>query len=127
MIARRDLLRGVAGTVGVLGWPPGHVSAEPPPETTKIRVHHSLSLCQAPQYVAEDLLRGEGFTDGQYVPPGPKGFTRRSAPARPTSRATSPHSSSFRWTGGRRSWSSEGSTSAALSCSAPSGYARSAT
>jgi hypothetical protein len=31
MITRRDLLRGVAGTVGLLGWPPGHVSAEPPP------------------------------------------------------------------------------------------------
>ena len=28
----------------------------------------------APQYVAEDLLRGEGFTDVQYVPTGQKGF-----------------------------------------------------
>ena len=26
MITRRDLLRGVAGTVGLLGWPPGHAS-----------------------------------------------------------------------------------------------------
>jgi NitT/TauT family transport system substrate-binding protein len=73
MITRRDLLRGVAGTVGLLGWPPGHAAGEPPPETTRLRVHHSLSLCQAPQYVAEDLLRGEGFTDVQYVPHGPKG------------------------------------------------------
>jgi NitT/TauT family transport system substrate-binding protein len=30
-------------------------------------VHHSLSLCLAPQYVAEALLRAEGFTEVQYV------------------------------------------------------------
>ena len=34
MITRRDLLRSVAGTVGLLGWPSGHASGEPPPETT---------------------------------------------------------------------------------------------
>ena len=48
------------------------------------------SLCLAPQYVAEDLLRAEGFTDVQYVPHGPRACIRRSPPARPTSRATSP-------------------------------------
>jgi NitT/TauT family transport system substrate-binding protein len=74
MITRRHLLRGVAGTVGLLGWPPGHASGEPPPETTRLRVLQSLSLCLAPQYVAEDLLRVEGFTEVQYVPHGPKGF-----------------------------------------------------
>jgi NitT/TauT family transport system substrate-binding protein len=74
MITRRDVLRGVAGAAWLLGSPPGHASGEPPPETTRLRVHHSSSLCLAPQYVAEDLLRGEGFTDVQYVPPGPKGF-----------------------------------------------------
>ena len=35
---------------------------------------HSLSLCLSPLYVAEDLLRGEGFTEVQYVPHGPKGY-----------------------------------------------------
>src|SRR5262245_7655329 len=74
MITRRDLLRSVAGTIGLLGWPPGLASAEPPPETTRLRIHHSVSLCLAPLYVAEDLLRGEGFTEVQYVPPGPKGL-----------------------------------------------------
>jgi NitT/TauT family transport system substrate-binding protein len=64
----------LAGTAGLLGMRPESVAAEPPPETTRLRVHHSLSLCQAPQYVAEDLLRGEGFTEIQYVPHGPKGF-----------------------------------------------------
>jgi NitT/TauT family transport system substrate-binding protein len=43
------------------------VAAEPPPETTRLRVHHSYSLCLAPQYVAEALLRGEGFTEVHYV------------------------------------------------------------
>ena len=74
--SRREFVGGLTltGTAGLLGMQPEHVSTEPPPETTRLRVHHSGSLCQAPQYVAEDLLRGEGFTEVQYVPLGPKGF-----------------------------------------------------
>jgi NitT/TauT family transport system substrate-binding protein len=68
MITRRDLLRGIAGTVGLLGWPPGHVSAEPPPETTRIRLVRESSICLAPVYFAEELLKVEGFIDIQYVP-----------------------------------------------------------
>jgi NitT/TauT family transport system substrate-binding protein len=56
-----------AGTAGLLGTLPRSAAAEPPPETTKLRVHHSLSLCLAPQYVAEKLLRAEGFTEVNYV------------------------------------------------------------
>jgi NitT/TauT family transport system substrate-binding protein len=41
--------------------------AEPPPETTRIRLVHVPTICQAPQYVAEELLRAEGFTDVQYL------------------------------------------------------------
>ena len=52
-----------AVTAGLLGRASRPVAAEPPPETTRLRVHHSLSLCLAPQYVAEELLRGEGFTE----------------------------------------------------------------
>lgn len=70
---RRHFL-GAAGAVGLFGANAVCAAAEPPPETTRLRVHHSQSLCQAPQYVAEDLLRGEGFTDVQFVPLGPKGF-----------------------------------------------------
>jgi NitT/TauT family transport system substrate-binding protein len=74
-LGRREFLQSLtAGTVTLLGAHPGPVAAEPPPETTRLRVHHSLSLCLAPQYVAEDLLRAEGFTEVQYVPHGPKGF-----------------------------------------------------
>ena len=69
-LTRTTLATGAA----LLGVRPSRATAEPPPETTRLRVHHSLSLCQAPQYVAEDLLRGEGFTEVQYVPLGPKGF-----------------------------------------------------
>ncbi len=67
MITRRDLLRGVAGTVGLLGWPPGHASAEPAPETTRLRIAHSPSICVAPQYIVGELLKAEGFSDIKYV------------------------------------------------------------
>jgi len=66
MISRRDLLRG-AGTAGLLGWPPGHASGEPPPETTRLRIGQQPSLCVAPQYVVGELLKAEGFTDIKYV------------------------------------------------------------
>ena len=66
MISRRDLLRG-AGTVGLLGWPPRHAAAEPPPETTRLRIGQQPSLCVAPQYVVGELLKAEGFTDIKYV------------------------------------------------------------
>jgi NitT/TauT family transport system substrate-binding protein len=41
---------------------------EPPPETTTLRlVHVPGGTCFAPQYMAEELLRSEGFTDVQYA------------------------------------------------------------
>jgi NitT/TauT family transport system substrate-binding protein len=66
---RRAFLGGVtlAGTAGLLGLHPGLVAAEPPPETTRIRLVQTPSMCQAPQYVAEELLRGEGFTEVVYL------------------------------------------------------------
>lgn len=57
----------VAGTAAVLGLKPRAAAAEPPPETTKIRLVRIPGICIAPQYVAEDLLKAEGFTDVQYV------------------------------------------------------------
>src|SRR5215831_2346987 len=73
--SRREFIG--AAAVGLVGFWPDPAAAEPPPETTRVRVNHSGSLCQAPQYVAEDLLRSEGFTDVQYVRPrgpGPAGL-----------------------------------------------------
>jgi len=69
MPSRRQLLQGLgaAGTVGLLGLLPERAGAEPPPETKRVRLTNRPSLCEAPNYVAEELLRGEGFTDIQYV------------------------------------------------------------
>jgi NitT/TauT family transport system substrate-binding protein len=69
---RRRFLGGltVAGTAGLLGWRASPVAAEPPPETTKIKLYKYESICIAPQYVAEELLRGEGFTEVHYVEAG---------------------------------------------------------
>jgi NitT/TauT family transport system substrate-binding protein len=44
--------------------------AEPPPEISKIRLVHAPAICLAPQYLAEELLRLEGFTQIEYVPVG---------------------------------------------------------
>src|SRR6266511_1237441 len=65
---RRFLGVTLAGTTGLLGLHSRLVAAEPPPETTRLRIAHSgRGICLAPQYVAEDLLRGEGFADLQYL------------------------------------------------------------
>ena len=67
--SRRRFLGGVrlAGTIGLLGLRPRSVGAEPPPETTRIRLVQIPSICQAPSYVAEELLRSEGFTEVHYL------------------------------------------------------------
>jgi NitT/TauT family transport system substrate-binding protein len=38
-----------------------------PPETTTVRLSKNPSVCVAPQLVAEELLRAEGFTDVRFV------------------------------------------------------------
>src|SRR2546430_6051201 len=69
MITRRALLSGLAlaGGGGLLGLTSRPAAAEPPPETTRIRLVQIAGICVAPQYVAEELLRAEGFVDVQYV------------------------------------------------------------
>jgi len=42
-------------------------AAEPPPEITRIRLVRVPALCFAPQYIAEALLRIEGFEEIEYV------------------------------------------------------------
>ena len=46
---------------------------EAPLETTRIRLYEWTSVCIAPQFVAEELLKAEGFTDVQYVRAEPTG------------------------------------------------------
>ena len=67
MIGRRAFVHGTAavGMTRLLGV--SSTEAEPPLETTTLRIGDSSSLCAAPQFVAEDLLRGEGFTSVKYV------------------------------------------------------------
>ncbi len=75
---RRRFLRqlSTSGMAGSLGLRAVGVDAEPRLETTKLRLVKIPSICQAPQYVADELLRAEGFTDVQYVPkPGAVGIT----------------------------------------------------
>ena len=67
---RRALLHGTTLSTGLalLGARPRRAAAEPPPETTRIRLIRESSICLAPLYIAEELLKAEGFTDIQYVP-----------------------------------------------------------
>src|SRR5262249_24784462 len=67
--SRREFLRGpaLAGTAVILGLKSESAAAEPPPETTRIRIHDAPTTCFAPVYVAEELLKAEGFTDVQYI------------------------------------------------------------
>jgi NitT/TauT family transport system substrate-binding protein len=57
----------LAGAAAIAGWPPEAVAAEPPLETTRIRLIQAGGICQAPKYVAEEFLRSEGFSEVQYV------------------------------------------------------------
>jgi NitT/TauT family transport system substrate-binding protein len=69
MRSRRDFLAGasLATAAGLLG-PRGSLADEGPPEVTTIRLRRDPSICVAPWYIAEDLLRAEGFTEVRYVP-----------------------------------------------------------
>jgi NitT/TauT family transport system substrate-binding protein len=49
---------------------PRVLAAEEPLETT-VRILKNPAICLAPQYIAEELLRAEGFTDIRYVDQGP--------------------------------------------------------
>jgi NitT/TauT family transport system substrate-binding protein len=68
-VGRRDFVRrGAAATVAaLLGTRPRRAPAEPTLETTRIRIVREPSICIAPQYAAEELLKGEGFVEVEYV------------------------------------------------------------
>jgi len=56
----------VAGAAGLVRAPLA-LAAEGPPETTSVRFMRIPIICHAPQFIAEDLLRAEGFTDVRFV------------------------------------------------------------
>jgi NitT/TauT family transport system substrate-binding protein len=68
MIERRTFLRGIAATAAATTFGrPRPAGAEPPPETTKLRLAQLSGICIAPQYVASELLQLEGFKNIEYV------------------------------------------------------------
>ena len=66
--SRRHFLAGAAAAAaaGGLGGRRA-LAAEGPPETTTLRLIHDPSICTAPGYIADELLRAEGFTDIRYL------------------------------------------------------------
>ena len=78
MVSRRRFLARLAAAATVAPALRSRVgSADPPPETTRIRIPNIGGICLAPQYAAEELLRAEGFTDVQYVKKqGPAGLVQ---------------------------------------------------
>jgi|SRR6267143_3066815 len=66
---RREFLTELtlAGTAGLLGLRSAPAEAEPPPETTTLRIGKVAAACVTPAFVAEELLRSEGFVDVQYI------------------------------------------------------------
>ena len=56
-------LAGAAGLIRARQSP----AAEEALETTSVRLLKGTPICGAPVYVAEELLRAEGFTDIRYV------------------------------------------------------------
>jgi len=59
----------LAGAAGLVH-PPRGQAEEGALETTTVRLPKIFSICVAPQYVADELLRAEGFTDIRYVATG---------------------------------------------------------
>jgi NitT/TauT family transport system substrate-binding protein len=56
---------------------------EAPPETTTLRIPTGSLICNAPTYIADELLHAEGFTDIQHVPVTPE---RSAGPPEPMER-----------------------------------------
>ena len=65
---RRAFLRKAAlgGATAIVGVRPGAGFAQAPLETSRIRLSQSIAICTAPQLVAGELLKSEGFADVQY-------------------------------------------------------------
>jgi len=55
----------LAGTASLLGLRPEPAAAEPPPETFTLRIQRPVKtlpgVCVAPQLVADEMLKLEGF------------------------------------------------------------------
>jgi NitT/TauT family transport system substrate-binding protein len=67
--SRRQFLStaAIAGTGALFGWSSGAIAGQSRTETARVRLIQIPGICIAPMYVAETLLRNEGFTDVQFV------------------------------------------------------------
>jgi NitT/TauT family transport system substrate-binding protein len=66
--SRRDFLSGLSAAGAAAACGSGtSLADEAPLETTAVRLIKIPGICIAPQYVAEELLRAEGFTEVRYV------------------------------------------------------------
>jgi NitT/TauT family transport system substrate-binding protein len=68
----------MAGVVGLVD-APAVLAEEGSLETTAVRLERSAALCIAPQYLVDELLRADGFTDIRYIEGSPPGVTERVA------------------------------------------------
>lgn len=67
-LGRRRFLSGAASlSAAALLGTSGPVCAEPPPEVKRIRLAHDIAVCFAPQYLAEEFLYLEGFTQVEWI------------------------------------------------------------
>jgi len=68
-LRRREFLTrtSVLGAASMLAYCPNVSADEPPPEIKTVRLVHAPAICLAPQYLAEELLRLEGFSEVRYV------------------------------------------------------------
>jgi NitT/TauT family transport system substrate-binding protein len=71
-LGRREFLARTStlGAAGLLGLHHRSAAAEQAPERTKIRLVHAPFICLAPQYLAEEFLPSEGFTEWEYLQVG---------------------------------------------------------
>ena len=67
MTTRRDFVR-AAAAAGAVSLAPRVFAAQRLPEIARVTVGEGL-ICTSPSYVAEHLLRAEGFKDVQFLPP----------------------------------------------------------
>ena len=114
MQSRRDFLAtlSAAGTARVVCTQPSLADVGPP-EITTIRLSPDANICLAPGYIAEDLLRVEGFIDISYLADT---SATRSRAATSTWSSIPPSRSSRTWTPAGRSHRWRASIPAATSC-----------
>ena len=67
IIDRRDFLVRAAALAGASLLPfSNFAQAEPPPEVGRIRIAKIPAICLAPEYLAEEMLKLEGFTQVEF-------------------------------------------------------------